>query len=79
MSHKERTAVINNVYSYLQINKIKAFYSILDDVNYELGARAFLQVAGIGKLKPNVLMIGYKNDWMACNKDDLLSYFNVLQ
>lgn len=48
-------------------------------MKFEVGAKALLQTTGIGKLSPNVLMMGYKNNWVTCNRDDLLSYFNVLQ
>lgn len=51
----------------------------MDSVEYEAGAKALLQTTGIGKLSPNVLMMGYKNDWKSCNSDELLAYFNVLQ
>lgn len=79
LQHRVRAARIKHVYSWLRINKIKGFYTILDDTQFEDGAKALLQTAGIGRLSPNVLMLGYKNDWKACNGKDLLAYFNVLQ
>lgn len=51
----------------------------MDDTNFETGATALLQTTGIGKLTPNVLMMGYKNDWATCPHEELLAYFNVLQ
>nr|CAD7576799.1 unnamed protein product [Timema californicum] len=50
----------------------------MDGLDFENGARALIQASGIGKLKPNVVMIGFKNDWQTCNTDDLLAYFNIL-
>lgn len=58
--------------------KIKGFYTIVDDDDFEDGARALMQASGIGKLKPNVLMMGYKNDWQICGKRELDSYFNTI-
>ncbi|KAK5649405.1 hypothetical protein RI129_000434 [Pyrocoelia pectoralis] len=58
--------------------KVKAFYSLVDGMDFETGATALLQTTGIGKLSPNVLMMGFKNDWKICNMDHINAYFNVL-
>ncbi|XP_068910753.1 bumetanide-sensitive sodium-(potassium)-chloride cotransporter isoform X2 [Tenebrio molitor] len=78
LQHRVRSARIQTVYTWLRINKIKGFYSILDNTQFENGAKALLQTAGIGKLSPNVVMMGYKNDWRTCSGEELLAYFNVL-
>ncbi|KAJ8946616.1 hypothetical protein NQ318_007219 [Aromia moschata] len=78
LPHKIRSDRIKSVYTYLRNSKIKAFYSIIDHTSFEVGAKALLQTSGIGKLSPNVLMMGYKNDWITCDKHELLAYFNVL-
>ncbi|CAG9818005.1 unnamed protein product, partial [Phaedon cochleariae] len=78
LTHRDRLTNTRKVYDYLRSNKIKAFYTIIDNVSFELGAKALLQTTGIGKLSPNVLMMGYKTDWMTCDKEELLAYFNVL-
>lgn len=66
-------------YAWLRSRRIKAFINIVDGLDFEMGAKALLQASGIGKLSPNVLMMGYKNDWRTCNSEDLIAYFNVLQ
>jgi hypothetical protein len=38
-----------------------------------------LKACGIGKLRPNILLMGHKSDWQKCSKDDLDQYFGVLQ
>lgn len=38
-----------------------------------------MQAAGVGKLMPNVVLMGFKIDWATCNHKDLEEYFNVLQ
>ncbi|XP_076260652.1 sodium potassium chloride cotransporter isoform X1 [Rhynchophorus ferrugineus] len=78
ISHKTQTQRSNDAYRFLKANKIKAFYSSLDNTTFESGARAFLKTSGIGKLVPNVVMMGYKNDWSTCPRKELVSYFNVL-
>lgn len=78
INHRIRSARSSKVYSYLRNRKIKAFYTMIDNMLFEIGAKALLQTSGIGKLSPNVLMMGYKNNWQSCNKEELLAYFNVL-
>nr|CAH7722625.1 unnamed protein product [Callosobruchus chinensis] len=78
LDYKIRAATISKAYKYLKANKMKAFYSLVDNVSFEAGSKALLQTVGIGKLSPNVVMMGYKNDWMTCNKEELNMYFNVL-
>jgi solute carrier family 12 sodium/potassium/chloride transporter 2 len=63
----------------LHANKIKAFYTLVDGINFETAARALLQATGIGKMKPNVLMMGYKSNWKNCSPEELADYFTVLQ
>lgn len=65
--------------AFLRAHKIKAFYTQVDDLTFEAGAKALLQASGIGKLKPNILLMGYKTDWQTCDKEELVMYFNVLQ
>lgn len=43
------------------------------------GAIALLQAAGLGKMKPNILLLGYKNDWQVCEKHVLDQYFATIQ
>ncbi|KAF5270292.1 hypothetical protein FQA39_LY08403 [Lamprigera yunnana] len=64
--------------SWLKVNKIKAFYMQVDGVTFEEGATALLKACGIGKLKPNILLMGYKSDWQTCSQPELNEYFNVL-
>lgn len=65
--------------AYLNQRKIKAFCSIVDGLKFEEGASAIMRCCGIGKLCPNILMMGYKNNWRTSSDDDLQAYFNLLQ
>jgi len=43
-----------------------------------------MQISGLGKLRPNMVLMGYKGDWAKkgsnmINKQDLKEYFNVIQ
>jgi solute carrier family 12 sodium/potassium/chloride transporter 2 len=35
---------------------------------------AMLGLSGVGKVKPNILMMGYKNDWLTSNEKSLDEY-----
>lgn len=43
------------------------------------GATAMMQLSGLGKMKPNLVLMGYKRDWATCDEEDLDSYFGVIQ
>ncbi|KAJ8973377.1 hypothetical protein NQ317_007190 [Molorchus minor] len=64
--------------SWLKAHKFKAFYMQVDGLTFESGAKALLKACGIGKLRPNILMMGYKSDWQSCPRDELHQYFEVL-
>lgn len=64
---------------YLAARKIKAFYDVVEGLDYETSVRALIQTSGVGKLSPNILLMGYKSDWSTCNRKDLFAYFNILQ
>lgn len=78
MPHRARVNRIKNSYTWIQQRRVKAFFSLVDGLDFESGSRALMQCAGIGKLKPNVVLMGYKQDWRTCPPEELLAYFNVL-
>jgi len=53
------------------------FYTVTESGSWEEGAKSCLTLAGLGKLAPNFVLIGFKSDWMS-NLADLQQYFNVL-
>lgn len=64
---------------WLNARKVKAFYNVVEGLDFETGVRALIQTSGVGKLTPNILLMGYKSDWKTCDHKDLVSYFNILQ
>jgi len=78
ISHRARQDLIRKSYGWLRTNKIKAFYALVDGINFEMAARALMQATGIGKMKPNVFMMGYKSNWKNCKSEELAEYFSVL-
>ncbi|XP_065156250.1 bumetanide-sensitive sodium-(potassium)-chloride cotransporter [Atheta coriaria] len=78
MSHRQRSIKRRAAYQWFRENKVKAFYSLVDDISFELGAKTLMQTSGIGKLTPNVLMMGFKSNWRVCSTNELTAYFEVL-
>ena len=76
---KDRSMIIDKAQKYLLHNEIKAFCSVIDAVDFDSGVRAMLQVTGVGKMRPNLLLMGYKNDWRTCDIQSLERYFTAIQ
>ncbi|XP_053954948.1 bumetanide-sensitive sodium-(potassium)-chloride cotransporter isoform X1 [Anastrepha ludens] len=77
-SQRYRNYLQERATTWFRKHRVKGFYSLVDGEDFESGSRALMQACGIGKLKPNILLMGYKNDWQACDKKDLDQYFNVM-
>ena len=37
------------------------------------------QSIGVGKLRPNTLVIGFKTNWKTCPGEELVDYFYIVQ
>lgn len=59
--------VVENLKSHVQVwlkdHNVKAFYSVTQSKSFEDGAINTLNLAGIGKLSPNMVLMGFKQDW----------------
>jgi solute carrier family 12 sodium/potassium/chloride transporter 2 len=60
ISQKHRNYLTKKSNDWFRKHKVKAFYSLVDDADFETGSRALMQASGIGKLKPNIILMGYK-------------------
>ncbi|XP_072938252.1 bumetanide-sensitive sodium-(potassium)-chloride cotransporter isoform X2 [Epargyreus clarus] len=78
MSHRTREALTNRAYFWFSKRKIKSFYTVVDDVNFKDGASALIQASGLGKLKPNILMMGFKENWQTCDRQEIVDYVEVM-
>lgn len=61
-------------YRYLRFTNTKAFSSTADNSKLHAGVANMLDLAGVGKVKPNILMMGFKNDWATCDQRSLEDY-----
>jgi solute carrier family 12 (sodium/potassium/chloride transporter), member 2 len=52
---------------------------MVDNMSLRRGVAALLETVGVGKMRPNILLMGYKNDWQTCDRDALEQYFGAVQ
>ncbi|KAK9971186.1 hypothetical protein ABG768_027075 [Culter alburnus] len=58
--------------------RIKAFYAPVFADDLRQGAQYLLQTAGLGRLKPNTLVFGFKNNWRDGEMKDVETYINTI-
>ncbi|UYV72588.1 SLC12A1 [Cordylochernes scorpioides] len=78
LSGHHRSQLLQAGYSWLKQRKVKAFYNLIQDDSFSHGVQALVQLAGVGKLQPNVVLLGYKADWQRCQPEELVDYFSVI-
>ncbi|XP_035514944.1 solute carrier family 12 member 2-like, partial [Morone saxatilis] len=62
----------------LNKKRIKAFYTTVFAENLRHGTQFLLQAVGLGRLKPNTLVMGYKNNWSDGDMRDVEIYINTI-
>ncbi|XP_013113725.2 bumetanide-sensitive sodium-(potassium)-chloride cotransporter isoform X2 [Stomoxys calcitrans] len=77
-SQRYRNYLQERATNWFRRHRVKGFYSLVDGEDFESGSRALMQASGIGKLKPNIVLMGYKTDWQSCEHKDLTQYFNII-
>ncbi|XP_055010456.1 solute carrier family 12 member 1 isoform X2 [Boleophthalmus pectinirostris] len=63
---------------YLRKAKRKAFYTAVVSESFREGAVALLQASGLGRMKPNTLMMGFKTNWRTVGAEAVQSYVGLL-
>ncbi len=64
---------------WLDKRRVKAFYCPVAHPSLRSGVQSLLQLAGMGKLRPNILLLGFKNDWRYCASEHLEEYVGIIQ
>uniref|UniRef100_A0A914XM99 Solute carrier family 12 member 2 n=1 Tax=Plectus sambesii TaxID=2011161 RepID=A0A914XM99_9BILA len=67
---------------WLQNRRVKAFYVSTLNPSLRSGVQTLLHVAGLGKLRPNIVIIGFKSDWAkrgVYGIEDINEYFGIIQ
>uniref|UniRef100_A0AAQ4NZW5 Solute carrier family 12 member 1 n=1 Tax=Gasterosteus aculeatus aculeatus TaxID=481459 RepID=A0AAQ4NZW5_GASAC len=70
--------ILFNNQLWLRKSKRKAFYSAVACNSFREGAESLLQASGLGRMKPNTLMIGFQRNWRTAGIEAVQSYVGVL-
>jgi len=62
---------------WLKDHGIKGFFAASYDKNFADGAISAMNLVGIGKLTPNMVLLGFKSDW-ATDPEGVQDYINVV-
>lgn len=65
-----------NQREWLVKNKLRGFCNVVIADDYNQGVQSLLQLAGVGKLKPNILFMGYPEKWRQQSNEFLENYLN---
>ncbi|XP_019718471.1 solute carrier family 12 member 2 isoform X1 [Hippocampus comes] len=63
---------------WLLKNETKAFYTPVFAEDMRQGTQYLLQAAGLGRLKPNILVLGFKNDWRDGDMMNVETYMSMI-
>lgn len=70
---------IDRVYELMNKRRVKGFYNYVTSDTLRSGSLTLLQTTGMGKLKPNTLMMGFKGDWQICRPESLKDYVQIIR
>uniref|UniRef100_A0A3Q3XMT6 Uncharacterized protein n=1 Tax=Mola mola TaxID=94237 RepID=A0A3Q3XMT6_MOLML len=65
--------------TWLNQRKVKSFYRSVVATEIRSGVNMLLQGAGLGRIKPNVVVMGFKADWQTDSPQAAHSYVGILQ
>ncbi|XP_043402717.1 solute carrier family 12 member 2 isoform X2 [Chelonia mydas] len=74
---KELSTDLARYQRWLIKNKMKAFYAPVHAEDLRDGGQYLMQAAGLGRLRPNTLVVGFKKDWKQADMRDVETYINL--
>ncbi|XP_066458049.1 solute carrier family 12 member 3-like [Eleutherodactylus coqui] len=63
---------------WLNTRKVRSFYSMIQEKSLQAGAKSLMQVSGLGRLKPNTVVLGYKSNWQKVPGQSLEEYVGII-
>ncbi|KAK9524920.1 hypothetical protein VZT92_017278 [Zoarces viviparus] len=63
---------------WMNRRKVRSFYTPFTADSLRVGARHLLQASGLGKLKPNTLVLGFKANWRDSSPESIEDYINTI-
>ncbi|XP_077842284.1 solute carrier family 12 member 3 isoform X32 [Macaca mulatta] len=80
--HKQRMPELQLIASghtkWLNKRKIKAFYSDVIAEDLRKGVQILMQASGLGRMKPNILVVGFKKNWQSAHPATVEDYIGIL-
>uniref|UniRef100_A0A4W6EMX6 Solute carrier family 12 member 3 n=1 Tax=Lates calcarifer TaxID=8187 RepID=A0A4W6EMX6_LATCA len=70
--------IIVSTTQLFDIRKVKSFYRGVVATELRSGVSMLLQGAGLGRIKPNVLLMGFKTDWCSDTPQAAHNYIGIL-
>ena len=74
---KQLEVIKHQSQQWLMDNKIKAFHGITRNSRFSEGVRSALELHGLSKLSPNMILVGFKENWRQ-NPQDTQNYYQAL-
>ncbi|NXS30630.1 S12A1 protein, partial [Pomatostomus ruficeps] len=75
---KEMNSGMEKKQAWLTKNKRKAFYAAVAADSFRDGVKSLLQASGLGRMKPNTLVIGFKKDWRSAPAMQIENYVGII-
>ncbi|XP_015256756.1 PREDICTED: solute carrier family 12 member 3-like [Cyprinodon variegatus] len=68
----------DSLVKWMNKRKVRSFYTPLSADNLRAGSKQLLQASGLGKLKPNTLVLGFKTNWRDSAPESIEDYINTI-
>uniref|UniRef100_A0A3Q3KKP3 Uncharacterized protein n=1 Tax=Monopterus albus TaxID=43700 RepID=A0A3Q3KKP3_MONAL len=68
----------DSMVKWMKKRKVCSFYTPFTAESLRVGARHLLQASGLGKLKPNTLVLGFKSNWRESCPESIEDYINTI-
>ncbi|XP_045514149.1 bumetanide-sensitive sodium-(potassium)-chloride cotransporter-like isoform X1 [Pieris brassicae] len=79
LSYTERAMQQQVGEEWLHTRKERGFYVVVDGCSLEDGLRNLIQCSGLGRVSPNIMLIGYKNNWQKAPFNKVKTYVKLIQ
>jgi hypothetical protein len=64
---------------WLVQNRIAGFMEAVIAPSFLFGVETMLQLSGLGKLRPNTMILGYKDRWRSCSREEISEYLRAIR
>ncbi|KAM6176822.1 solute carrier family 12 member 3 isoform 2-T2 [Erethizon dorsatum] len=68
----------NGHIKWLKKRKVRGFYSDVIAEDLRSGVQILMQAAGLGRMKPNILVLGFKKNWQSAHPATVEDYIGIL-